>query len=572
MMKTLYLITILFLFVAFGSVNAYGRVQDQNLLQNSNFELGVSDTYWLHEYNTQGVPAFVVTPNGLHLQYTGDSKDTSKCKVEVFQGIYNSMVATNKIRFAVNLSGSSINSPVVIGIEGFDSAGNWINESDIYVTDISNTKKNYQVFYACPDNATAIAVYLQAQEVTQKSSIDLYLSNASCVIEPKGYKEPTNESENIILKNLRLILAIVFLLIPTFILIMEVTVSIKNNLRKYEFSYVNENDYSILVPIYGNIRFLENVEYLKQYGDKVMLCTTGNESESFYKDLQAIATEYSFKVFIDEPNLSYANSNKRMTSGTKRDTIIKHALKHVESFFTVCIDADTTTEKHLSYLVGEVEHKNFDLASIQIVPNNKEASVLTRLQAFEYHTAMNFRFLFPWLLSGACHAGKTNVLINIMNKHSCFFQGNDVETGLLANTLGYKVGHIPFVVLTSVPDNLIDWYRQRIAWSAGEFRLYIMNLGFIIKHPYFWFYGGIVTICLFPLRWLSLFALTVNLYIVLAVYFAMILYLHWKRKNPYILLMPLYTLFQSLVLTPIGILWYFKMSYKDRNYGIIRTK
>jgi cellulose synthase/poly-beta-1,6-N-acetylglucosamine synthase-like glycosyltransferase len=357
----------------------------------------------------------------------------------------------------------------------------------------------------------------------------------------------------------------------------EIIVSMRNRLfHIYSLSNENHADYKILVPIWGNIKYLENVKYLSKYGSRVILCTTGNESEEFYTNLEALAKKYNFLIFKDKPKFKIdkkrSNSEQRTTSGSMRDTIIRNVLHTVKTPFVVTLDADSTTVQDISFLVGELEHKKYDIASIRIVPNNTHASVLTQLQTFEYDTAMNFRFLCPWLISGACHVAKTAILRNIMDRHSLFFQGNDVETGLLAITLGYNVGHIPFIVLTAVPDSLKSWYRQRLAWSGGEFRLFIVNFKFIFKHPFFWFYGAIVVILMFPLRWLTLFITSIQFYIIIGLYVGLTVYNHWIKKNWYLFLMPIYMLFTSLIMVPLGIIWYFYMAYKDKNFGIIKTK
>jgi hypothetical protein len=120
------------------------------------------------------------------------------------------MTEGSKIKFSVYVNGTLINSPLVIGIESFDSQGNWINESDSYITDISNIPEHHEVFYNCPKNVITIAPYLQCQEITSISSIDISLSNTSCVILPIGYKEPVKESESIWNKYIRLFIKALF--------------------------------------------------------------------------------------------------------------------------------------------------------------------------------------------------------------------------------------------------------------------------------------------------------------------------------------------------------------------------
>ena len=40
----------------------------------------------------------------------------------------------------------------------------------------------------------------------------------------------------------------------------------------------SNDDFEVLVPIYGSLRYLENVDYLRAYGSRVVLCTTTDEN------------------------------------------------------------------------------------------------------------------------------------------------------------------------------------------------------------------------------------------------------------------------------------------------------
>jgi hypothetical protein len=236
--------------------------------------------------------------------------------------------------------------------------------------------------------------------------------------------------------------------------------------------------------------------------------------------------------------------------------------------YVVCLDADTTTPKPLGLLVGELARRGDDLASIRLVPQ-EDGPLLVQLQRHEYRQSMRMRFIVPWLVSGACHVGTTEALRHIMRCHSLFFQANDVETGLIGEQLGYRISHIPFEVNTTVPASPKAWWRQRLAWSGGEFRLFIANFRYILKHPFLWAYGGLVTIAMFALRWWALTTPTVALAGVGLVYLSVIVWLHWEHRNRWLVLMPLYSLFNSLVLTPIGIVWYFVMAVPEKNFGMI---
>lgn len=543
---------------------------------------------WKIENETAGTPLFAFSPfdtafihksNGTEPQqmiYKGTFGDNGSGKLETFLVCYRGVTSGDMLNFSMEVSGKSDNSPVIIEVESFDNKDNYLDSSDVYISDLSETPKRYNITYICPNNTHYIAVYIQCQEINLGSDIALIMGKPRLTREGTGMTAEVKKTEEKEKGFLYLIL-IPLLFIPSIIILSEFIIRIKGHRKRYTFSGNKNDNYQILVPIWGHIKYLENVEYLSGYKSHVTLCTTGDESKEFYNSLNAIAIKYGFSVFVDKARSDLiekqATSNeKRATSGQKRDSIIRNALKTVATYYVVTLDADSITDEDMSLLVGEFEQRYLDIASIRIVPDNGGSSFLTRLQVFEYDTAMNFRFLCPWLISGACHVAKTYVLENIMNRHSLFFQGNDVETGLLAKTIGYKVGHIPFIVRTSVPANVESWTRQRLAWAGGEFRLYIMNLKFIFQHPLFWFYGAVVTIGLFPLRWVALSVLTPSLYIILTLYIGLIFYTHWKNKNWWLLLMPIYTLFISLVMTPLGVVWYFHMARKDKNYGIITTK
>ena len=369
---------------------------------------------------------------------------------------------------------------------------------------------------------------------------------------------------------------VAIMVLPLIAASIDAVAGIRTRNRMYKFGEALVEDFRILVPVWGRTEYLQNIAYLSQYGSQVTLCTTSYETAAFYTELEQIATLHYFQIFRDQllrPKARKAHAHtQRTTAGTIRDRLIRNVLPDVTEPYVVTLDADTTTCEHMSLLVGELVRRELDIASIRLVLNNPQASLLTKLQQFEYRLAMQIRFVAPWMLSGACHVAKTAVLSDVMNRHSLFFQGNDVETGIIAKARGYRVGHIPFEVRTDVPADFTPWLRQRLAWAGGEFRLFIINFQLILKHPFFWIYGGVVVIAGCFFRWLALTEPSYSLITAMALYFSLALYLNWKIKRGWMLLMPLYTLVLSMVLTPLGLIWYFKMAISGNNWGLIRPK
>jgi len=329
-----------------------------------------------------------------------------------------------------------------------------------------------------------------------------------------------------------------------------------------------ETDFTLVVPIYGSIRYLENVEWLDQYRSHVLFVTTGSETDAFYEDLYAVADDHGFRVFVGGEALNQEPAGKRETGGTKRDTIVRQAHQVIDTEYVVCIDADTTTEKPVDQLVGAFAASNIDLGSVPLTVANR-TSVLGRLQAIEYAMAMRLRRIMPWLISGGCHVARREHHARLMNQHSLFFQGNDVELGLLAIENGMRVGHLDFEVPTNVPDTVRGWWRQRLAWSGGEFRINVVNIRLAARHPFLFFYGLVVVLLLTPVRWLSIATSGWILVAVYAVYVLAVYAVTRALREPLVLLYPLYALVYTVVLLPLGGMSYAGQAIRSRNAGVI---
>ena len=131
------------------------------------------------------------------------------------------------------------------------------------------------------------------------------------------------------------------------------------------------DDFSVLVPIYGNVKYLQNADYLRPYGNRVVLCTTSGESEQFYRDLEDIAVCYGFVIFRSE-YIPRKVGRKRSTSGITRDTVVRDALLAAPlNSYIVCLDADTTAQEPLTHIVGALVANKADFASVTIVPQKR---------------------------------------------------------------------------------------------------------------------------------------------------------------------------------------------------------
>jgi cellulose synthase/poly-beta-1,6-N-acetylglucosamine synthase-like glycosyltransferase len=366
--------------------------------------------------------------------------------------------------------------------------------------------------------------------------------------------------------------AVGLFLVPSMIVLIDVYGGLRSRFAK-EISAQSSpvGDFEVLVPIWGSIRYLVNIDYLAQYGSKVVLCTTTTESPEFNDAITRVAEENGFRIFWGDVDRSPASrkASARSTSGVIRDRLVRDAHSVLSASYVVCIDADTTTNAPLDELVGQVAVNKYDLVSVRLVPANL-GHWLGRLQAHEYRAAMYLRRVMPWLVSGACHAGRRLAHREVMQRHTLFFQGNDVELGIIADALGFRVGHVQFDVPTLVPDSLRDWWRQRYAWSGGEFRLFFANPQIALRHPYLWLYGALITFVATPLRWNAVTHVHWAIVSTLSIYLAMLLLIHWKERDRWLLVMPFYTVLSGLILVPLGAVSYASMVIRHKNAGLIR--
>jgi hypothetical protein len=57
---------------------------------------------------------------------------------------------------------------------------------------------------------------------------------------------------------------------------------------------------------------------------------------------------------------------------------------------------------------------------------------------------------------------------------------------------------------------------------------------------------------------------------IFVVYCLLVFFLHYKTRDRWVLLMPFYDMCSSLIISPLGIIWYFKTVIKEKHFGYIR--
>jgi len=357
--------------------------------------------------------------------------------------------------------------------------------------------------------------------------------------------------------------------------------------RRIQHTTQELDDFSLLVPIFGDMKYLRNVDFLKNYSSHVVLCTTTKESPEFNAEIARVSSQYGFRIFRSEVPVATSHGKPnpwRLFTHTlhgvagefnreiARDEIIRDSFGVVTTKYSVFIDGDTVAQDSLHKLVGLMEESGDDVASVRVLAS-KEETVIEKLQSLEYKLAMDARKIYPWLTSGAGVVAKTQAIKDIMAHHSLFFSGGDIEIGKLAGLLGMKVGHLHFEFYTDVPPTFKAWFKQRMAWFGGGFRHAVVNLHrYTWRHPLFYLYTTGLVYLGTPLRWYEIIKNPAVLPLVIVIYWILVFGFHWKDRGWYLFLFPFYSLLQVMILVPLGVYTYFKMALGSGNAGMITLR
>lgn len=122
--------------------------------------------------------------------------------------------------------------------------------------------------------------------------------------------------------------------------------------RKFRYRYWRgSDDFGVLIPIFGDIKYLRNADALQRYGDRIVICTTEAETPEFYSQLHAEARRRGFRVVIAPTSSAPVPSNQfailsrsvlqRLPSETTRDRIVRNAAAMLQARTIIYLDGDT---------------------------------------------------------------------------------------------------------------------------------------------------------------------------------------------------------------------------------------
>ena len=331
-------------------------------------------------------------------------------------------------------------------------------------------------------------------------------------------------------------------------------------------------DYALLVPIFGDLKYLQNVEFLSKHAQHVVLCTTDRESDEFMHGLREVAQAHGFRVRAVLSDSSATNPWQIYSTMLQaHEAVLLGTVDDLTEEYVVFLDADTVIEADPGHLCGLARNHDFDLSSVKILPT-VERTMIQKLQGVEYDLAMQARLIYPWLTSGAGMVGRRIVMQRLLRNHSLFFNGGDIEIGRLANMLGYHVGHIPVIFRTDIPETVRGWVNQRTSWMCGCFRHSVVNFDCNLAHPFHMIYYGVFIYAMLPIKLLNIVLHLESMPLVLGIYALLSLFALGRKPRMWLVLFPVYALGQVTVVIWLGMARYFISAWRGRNIGRIRVR
>ncbi len=324
-------------------------------------------------------------------------------------------------------------------------------------------------------------------------------------------------------------------------------------------------DYTVLVPLYNSPKYFKNKAFTDTIKDRTILCisTSNAEMDEFADEME----KDGYGVYRIKENPQSPWHVLRLALNPQL-ILLQKALPLVPTRYLVFLDGDTVPQQDLGRACAAIDSAGYDLASVDVVPSRVDSSI-AKLQRIEYYLAMRTRRFRPWLTSGACIVGRTETMRLVMDNHTMFFYGGDIEIGKQGKTVG-RVCHLSFTVSTEVPSSFAGWFKQRRGWWAGAFRLGIVNFDKNLSSPLWMFYGSVIIWGLLGLRWFDAVQHWYILGVLFVLYWPLNLAVGWQVRSRWLLVYPLYAFFQSLALPPFGLVRYVRHALKTKNAGRLK--
>jgi cellulose synthase/poly-beta-1,6-N-acetylglucosamine synthase-like glycosyltransferase len=312
------------------------------------------------------------------------------------------------------------------------------------------------------------------------------------------------------------------------------------------------DDYTIVVPLYGDPSYFRTRSHLAAYKERVVLAVDVRTRRML-----------RFAEELDRDGWRVRRCRPRSPSPP---ALVLLALREVTTEYVIRLDGDSVLASDPGPAIAAAARADSDFCSVTVMPS-RTSTAAELLQSVEYACAMRGRRLRPWQLSGACIVARVDALRSVLRRHSRWFAAEDVETGILARHMKLRTHHLDLRVRTAVPPTFRELFAQRRAWWAGSFRITWVNVDFGLHAPVTLVYSAVLV-------WLGVLGKGINLVtaveavpLIALIYTAITLFSNWEARSRWMIVYPYYSLVQSVVLPAFGFARYLTLARHHGNMG-----
>jgi len=263
----------------------------------------------------------------------------------------------------------------------------------------------------------------------------------------------------------------------------------------------------VYVPVYNNEKTVERVLRRIEasgYLDLVTIIDDGSTD----------STPAILRKWHEEKGLDFERVGKNMKkigairkvlfernkSGKLPEKIILH---DGDSFLMVEKPNNTSISYAFERAANFIDNVDWSGAGFKVVPFiDSSSNLLEKIQFWEYIWSRRIHLFLGkrnqmHCIPGAGGIFKTDSLLKAFELHSGRHEGDDMETTVLLQKLGYKVGYYsPYIIsslgfdpqsypeivsYTSVPSSFRQLLKQRVRWTEGQIETYLQHGSFYFE-------------------------------------------------------------------------------------------
>lgn len=234
-----------------------------------------------------------------------------------------------------------------------------------------------------------------------------------------------------------------------------------------------QKDLCVVASVFDSSNILNIIEDVHDQCDQMVLVDDKANGFSLVKKIDKTITHPEYVTQVDYKGLPITIITNPQNLG--KVASIHKAIDYVTTEHVFICDDDIRLNKATIPPLAD----GVDAMAFNVIPEKNDNKVLYNLQLHEYTKSMQIsKRSHVTCISGCSGLFKTRRIKKLKEKHSGYWQGEDLERTLLELLYGANIVYSQEKIYTYVPDNIVSLSKQRVlGWWGGLYR----NIGLFFK-------------------------------------------------------------------------------------------